>query len=122
MPASDVEELLKVKAACNLAVSTLLAAAGLSTAHLASVYLAGAFGAAVFPNDLETLGFIPPGLAGRTHVAGNLSLDGAAFFLTDPASREQVAALAARTSIVPLVDAGGAGNAFIQRMVFSYVP
>ena len=122
LPASDVEELLKVKAACNLAVSTLLAAAGLSTAHLASVYLAGAFGAAVFPNDLETLGFIPPGLAGRTHVAGNLSLDGAAFFLTDPASREQVAALAARTSIVPLVDAGGAGNAFIQRMVFSYVP
>jgi len=122
LPASDVEELLKVKAACNLAVSTLLAAAGLTTAHLASVHLAGAFGAAVFPSDLETLGFLPPGLAGRTHVAGNLSLEGAALFLADPASRDAVAVLAARTSIVPLVDAGDAGNAFIQRMVFSYVP
>lgn len=122
LPASDVEELLKVKAACNLAVSTLLAAAGLTTARLASVHLAGAFGAAVSPGDLETLGFIPPGLAGRTHAAGNLSLEGATLFLADPASRDEVAALAARTSVIPLVDAGEAGNAFIQRMVFSYVP
>ncbi|MFP5257641.1 MAG: ASKHA domain-containing protein [Acidobacteriota bacterium] len=122
LPASDVEELLKVKAACNLAVSALLAAAGLTTAQLSSVYLAGAFGAAVFPSDLETLGFLPLGLAGRTHVAGNLSLEGAALFLTDPASRDQVVVLAAKTSIIPLVAAGEAGNAFIQRMVFSYVP
>ncbi|WP_075353518.1 ASKHA domain-containing protein [Desulfovibrio sp. DV] len=122
LPASDVEELLKVKAACNLAFSSLLAAGALTTAQLASVHLAGAFGTAVSPGDLETLGFFPPGLAGRTHVAGNLSLEGAALFLTDPASREQVAALAAKTAVVPLVAADDAGYAFIQRMVFSYVP
>ncbi|WP_231584052.1 ASKHA domain-containing protein [Desulfovibrio sp. TomC] len=122
LPASDVEELLKVKAACNLAFSTLLAAGGLTTAHLAAVHLAGAFGTAVSPGDLETLGFFPPGLAGRTHVAGNLALEGAALFLTDPASREQVAALAAKTDVVPLAAADDAGYAFIQRMVFSYVP
>ena len=122
LPASDVEELLKVKAACNLAFSTLLAAGGLTTARLASVHLAGAFGAAVSSGDLETLGFFPPGLAGRTRVDGNLSLEGAALFLTDPASRDQVADLAARTIVVPLVAADDTGCAFIQRMVFSYVP
>lgn len=122
LPAGDVEELLKVKAACNLAVSALLAAAGLATADLASVYLAGAFGAAVSPADLETLGFLPPGLAGRAHAAGNLSLAGAALFLIDAQSRRQAAELVARTTLVPLVDAADSGKAFIQRMVFSYVP
>jgi len=119
--ASDVEELLKVKAACNLAISALLAAAGLTTAQLASVSLAGAFGARVAPEDLETLGFFPPGLAARTHVAGNLSLEGAALFLTDPGAREVAAALPGRTVIVPLVSEGDASESFIRRMVFAYV-
>ncbi len=122
LPAGDVEELLKVKAACNLAVSALMSAAGLATSDLASVHLAGAFGAAVSPADLETLGFLPPGLGGRAHAAGNLSLAGAALFLTDAPSRRQAAELAARTELVPLVDAADSGEAFIQRMVFSYVP
>jgi uncharacterized 2Fe-2S/4Fe-4S cluster protein (DUF4445 family) len=122
LPAADVEELLKVKAACNLAISTLLGAAGLSTADLAALYLAGAFGTAVSPTDLETLGFVPPGLAGRTHSVGNLSLAGAALFLADPPSRLLAAELSAQTDVIPLVDAAGGGDAFIQRMVFAYVP
>jgi uncharacterized 2Fe-2S/4Fe-4S cluster protein (DUF4445 family) len=120
--ASDVEELLKVKAACNLAVASLLAAAGLGTADLAGVHLAGAFGAKVAPDALESLGFFPPGLAGRLHVAGNLSLAGAALFLTDPAARRAAEALPAKTTIVPLVGESGAPDAFIRRMVFAYVP
>lgn len=124
--ASDVEELLKVKAACNLAVASLLRAAGLSTADLAGVHLAGAFGVKVAPDDLETLGFFPPGLAGRVQVAGNLSLAGATLFLTEPESRTTAEALPAVTTIVPLVDASpgasDASDAFIRRMVFTYVP
>jgi uncharacterized 2Fe-2S/4Fe-4S cluster protein (DUF4445 family) len=120
--ASDVEELLKVKAAANLAASALLGAAGLTTAHLATVYLAGAFGARVSPGDLETLGFFPPGLAARTRVAGNLSLAGAALFLTDPPARDEARALAGRTAIVPLAAGDDMSDSFIRRMVFAYVP
>ncbi len=124
--ASDVEELLKVKAACNLAMAGLLGAAGLATSALAAVYLAGAFGANVSAEALETLGFFPPGLAGRSHVAGNLSLAGAALFLTEPARRATAEALPGQTAIVPLVapQAGvaGGGDPFISRMVFAYVP
>lgn len=120
--ASDVEELLKVKAACNLAVSALLAAAGLSTADLAAVRLAGAFGARVSTEALETLGFFPPGLAGRIRVDGNLSLAGASVFLTDPAARTLAGTLPDRTTIVPLVAETAGGDPFIARMVFTYVP
>lgn len=120
--ASDVEELLKVKAACNLAVAALLDAAGLTTAELAGVYLAGAFGAKVSPLALESLGFFPPGLAARTVVAGNLSLAGATLFLTDPASRDAAARLPGATTIVPLVRESAVPDPFIRRMVFTYVP
>lgn len=119
--ASDVEELLKVKAACNLAISALLHAAGLTTAQLASVYLAGAFGAKVAPTDLESLGFFPPGLSSRTHVVGNLSLEGATLFLIDPNARVRAGSLPERTTIVPLVTGGDASDSFIRRMVFTYV-
>lgn len=120
--ASDVEELLKVKAACNLAVAALLAAAGLGTADLAVVHLAGAFGAKVAPADLETLGFLPPGLARRTVLSGNLSLEGASLCLREPAARDQAQSLPARTVIVPLVADDTAAEAFIHKMVFAYVP
>lgn len=121
--ASDVEELLKVKAACNLAMATLLRAGDLATTGLAAVYLAGAFGAKVSADALETLGFFPSGLAARTRVVGNLSLEGAALFLTEPARRATAEALPGQTMIVPLVDADtGDGDPFISRMVFSYVP
>ncbi|HML63155.1 MAG TPA: ASKHA domain-containing protein, partial [Solidesulfovibrio sp.] len=124
--ASDVEELLKVKAACNMAVAALLRAAGLATAALDAVYLAGAFGARVSAEALETLGFFPPGVAARIRVAGNLSLEGAALFLCAPEARAEAGALPAATTIVPLVsdaaETSDAGDSFISRMVFAYVP
>lgn len=120
--ASDVEELLKVKAASNLAVSALLGAAGLTTSQLAVVHLAGAFGAKVSPEDLESLGFFPPGLAGRISVAGNLSLSGAALFLTDPKARRAAETLPGRTTVVPLTLGDDASDSYIRRMVFAYVP
>lgn len=119
--ASDVEELLKVKAACNLAMACLLEAAGLGPADLAAVHLAGAFGARVAPDDLESLGFFPSGLSGRTLVAGNLSLEGASLFLVAPESRKLAWDFIQRTAIVPLAGADGASEAFIRKMVFTYV-
>ena len=98
----------------------------LPAAALDAVYLAGAFGGKVSAEALETLGFFPPGLATRIRVAGNLSLAGAALFLCDPEARAAAEALPAATTIVPLVPgadaASDAGDFFISRMVFAYVP
>ncbi len=120
--ASDVEELLKVKAAANLAVATLLGRAGLTTSRLAAVHLAGAFGARVRPGDLETLGFFPPGLAARTRVAGNLSLEGATLFLTDPSARAEGAGQGRRADNVTQAEGEAPFDYYKSRMVFAYVP
>ena len=103
-------------------MAALLRAGGLATTDLAAMFLAGAFGANVAPADLETLGFLPPGLSPRVRVAGNLSLEGASLFLVAPEARRQVLELPERTAIVPLATGDDASDAFIRRMEFAYVP
>lgn len=120
-PASDVEEILKVKAAFNLAVSALLKAAGITPGALREIYLAGALGEHVSSPDLETLGFLPPGCAGRTVKAGNTSLRGTELFLTDPAARTFAEALPRGLTRVDLTGDADFGDQFIKRMCFRYV-
>jgi len=85
--ASDVEEILKVKAAFTLAYERLLSEAGLSTADIRTLYLAGALGEHADTADLEGLGFLPEGMGARVSSLGNTSLRGAELFLVDPARR-----------------------------------
>jgi uncharacterized 2Fe-2S/4Fe-4S cluster protein (DUF4445 family) len=117
----DVEEVLKVKAAFNLALSALLDAAGLSASRLAAVHLAGALGEHVSPEDLEGLGFLPPGLGNRVRRAGNTSLAGAGLLLRDPATREWVRTAAGRVRTLDLAGADDFGPRFMRRMVFEHV-
>lgn len=122
--ASDVEEALKVKAACNLAFSGLFRASGTGPGELSAIWLAGAFGSHVIPEDLEMLGFIPSGAAARCRVAGNASLDGICLLTRDEAARREMRAVAARVAVVDLVSAMGArdfAETFVKRMVFRYV-
>ncbi len=81
LTASDVESLLKVKAAFSLAVCHLLREEGLLQERL-SWNLAGALGKHASREDLEQLGFLPYGLGARLHVLGNASLEGATRLLT----------------------------------------
>ncbi len=122
LPPSDVEETLKVKAAFNLALSRLLAEAGLTPPDLAQVHLAGAMGRHVRPADLAALGFLPPGLEGRVRAAGNTSLAGAELFLARPEAREWARSLAGRSRLVDLAAWPEFNPAFLARMVFDYVP
>ena len=102
LAASDVEELLKVKAAFDLAVSVLLEQASLAPGQLTRLCLAGALGEHVSPRDLETLGFLPPGLGGRVAAVGNTSLAGARLVLADTAARTHAESLPGRTRNIDL--------------------
>ena len=88
LTASDVEEILKVKAAFTLAVSRLLAEASLPVSRLKGVYLAGALGTHAPLDALYGLGFLPPGLTAPVHLPGNTSLAGARLFLASHAARD----------------------------------
>ncbi|BCS90201.1 ASKHA domain-containing protein [Pseudodesulfovibrio sediminis] len=121
LPASDVEEILKVKAAFNLAMSTLLKEADLTPGKLAAIHIAGALGEHVSLNDLETIGFLPPGGKARTIKAGNTSLKGSEILTVDPESRVFAEGLADTLTRLELTGDTSFGDEFIKRMRFGYV-
>jgi uncharacterized 2Fe-2S/4Fe-4S cluster protein (DUF4445 family) len=88
--ASDVESVLKVKAAFSLGIERLLAAAGLAFNDLAVLYAAGALGRHVRKDALEGLGFIPSGSGDRLRAPGNTSLAGAELLLRRPETLEEL--------------------------------
>lgn len=121
LTASDVEEILKVKAAFNLALSALLEAAGLTAQALAGLHLAGAMGEHVSLDDLERLGFLPSALVRRTVRAGNTSLAGTALLLTRPEVRTWLEKLTA-PKILDLASEPAFAGRYLERMVFTHVP
>lgn len=118
--ASDVEEILKVKAAFTLAVSRLLREASLPPARVKRVFLAGSLGSHVQVNSLTDLGFLPPGLGFRVTLSGNTSLAGAALLLRRAEARETCAAWAGRATALDLAGDPSFGDAFAKHMVFAW--
>ena len=121
LAASDVEEILKVKAAFNLALTALLDRAGLGPSGLKAIHLAGALGEHVSLDDLEVLGFLPPGAKARTHRAGNTSLAGAVLLATDEKARDFAASLPPTIRLVDLTGSDDFGQRFVERMRFTHV-
>jgi len=121
LPASDVEELVKVKAAFNLALSRLLAESGLRPGALTAVYLAGAMGEHVDARDLAALGFLPEVLAARLVRAGNTSLAGAELLLQSPEAWDWVRALPNVCRALDLASDPRFGALFVERMVLHHV-
>ncbi|WP_027191631.1 ASKHA domain-containing protein [Fundidesulfovibrio putealis] len=119
--ASDVEALLKVKAAFGAAVKILLAEAGLAFSDLHAVLLAGSLGEHVSSPDLEVLGFLPPGGAGTVRAVGNSSLDGACLAAGRKDVRRWLGGLAARTQLVDVVAVPDFQTMYLDSMRFSHV-
>ena len=118
--ASDVEELLKVKAAFSLGLQRLLARAGITTGELAKIYVAGALGLHVDKNALEELGFFPQGMAARVEAVGNSSLAGAALLLRSSRVREELVRWAVKVKSLELARDADFLLDFPKHMRFSW--
>lgn len=121
LPAADIEEILKVKAAFNLAASALLNKSGLPPSSLKSILLAGAMGQYVNVNDLVTTGFLPPEAGPLTRAVGNTSLEGSKVLAGNSDARDYVKSLPRKTSIIDLAGGEDFGQKFLERMIFNYV-
>lgn len=89
---TDLEELLKVKAAFSVAIYCLLSAAKIAPAKVQNCYLAGALGKYAQVDDLFGLGFLPDALKpDRVSAVGNAALAGAKLLLGNAQSRETAA-------------------------------
>lgn len=119
--ARDAEELLKVKAAFNLAFSRLLTEAGLGPDDVQAVYLAGALGEHVRPAALEELGFVPLGMQPRIRALGNTSLAGAALLVRSAQARAWIEDVAPRIRVLAIGQERDFFTQYVQRLVFTYV-
>ncbi len=121
LPATDIEEILKVKAAFNLAMSALLNEAGLAPSDLKQLILGGAMGQHVNIHDLVMTGFIPAESAGITRATGNTSLAGAIILSNNENSRDFASSLPSCSSVLELAGKGDFGQKYLERMIFQYV-
>lgn len=102
LEASDVELLLKVKAAFRLALSRLLRAAGEPV--IKNFVLAGAIGEYAKISDLINLGFIPRAYEHKIISGGNTSLDGACILARDPSRLAGLVRLCNEAAVIDLAD------------------
>lgn len=100
----DIETLLKVKAALQVAVQRLLHFAEVSANSLHAVYLAGALGNYVRSGDLGTLGFLPPTLAAKIVPIGNTALTGACTLARNPGDLPELKQLCSKAQLLNLAD------------------
>ncbi len=117
---SDVEEILKVKAAFSFAMSQLLHHAQLPALALQKIYLAGAMGNYVAYADLEGLGFVPEGMGARMQSIGNSALEGAGHLLFHENTRTQLATWSKNCTSIALTEDTHFTEKFMQHMIFSY--
>ncbi len=118
---TDVEELLKVKAAFSLALEQLFAVAGLRSGDVARFILSGALGENAPVQTLENLGFLPQGAEGRTVAAGNTSLAGAALLLKQPELRVRLRAWSDSCKVLSLVDQPTFMEHYIRHMAWGWL-
>lgn len=118
LTATDVEEILKVKAAFSLGLHRLLQTAGLASRDLARVYVAGALGEHVNKRALEELGFFPQGMENRLEAVGNTSLAGAVLLMRRPDLRPALVQWAAKVKTLDLASDPAFTKHFAEHMRF----
>ncbi len=117
---TDIEEILKVKAAFTLAMHELLNTANLLQKDLKNIYLAGAMGSHVKGEDLEALGFIGYGMSNRLIKLGNSSLDGAKTLLIDPTRRSWLHEWSKNNKHIQLANRADFLTKYMQHMQFTF--
>ena len=115
----DVRALQLAKSAIRVAIDSVLRDAGVRAGDLSSIGIAGAFGAALEPNDLESLGVLPEGVAARVVQLGNASLMGAAVIALDPATLVQAERIANHAVHVELTSLPHFQEAFLSAGAFA---
>ena len=115
----DVRELQLACGAIRAGINILLKHAGLQTADLRSVLIAGGFGSFIRRNNAQRIGLLPADLdLRRVHYVGNVSLAGAKWVVLSTEAREQAEELAQQTRPVQLSTDRDFQREFAEAMIF----
>ena len=100
----DIENVLRAKAAIYAAVSILLREMGLELERIKRIYIAGAFGSRIDPENAVTLGLVPDHPRGEIVFVGNTSLAGAKLCLLSREAFSEAERLARRVTYYDLIN------------------
>ena len=114
----DVRAIQLAKAAIAAGIQTLLQVSGTQEADVAGLYVAGGFGSHLNVNSAAAIGLIPEGLVQRVKILGNAALTGAASLLLNPGRRDEVSALAQKTTHVSLGGEPLFNHLYMENMLF----
>ncbi len=118
---TDIEEILKVKAAFSLAMQELLTATATTHTSLKAIYMAGAMGSHAEGDDLEALGFVPYGLSKRIIRVGNTALNGAKLLLLEPKKRNWLQEWSKHNTHVQLAEQSDFIQKYMKNMRFAFI-
>ena len=114
----DIREVQLAKAAVRAGIDILLREAGMETADVARLYLAGGFGSAMRPESAARIGLIPEELSDRVTVLGNAAGSGALRYATEEGAAEGALGIIRRTRYIELSAHAGFTDAYVERMLF----
>ena len=121
LSAHDIEEILKVKAAFNLALVYLLEKAGIVFGDLKKIYIAGALGQHVQEDVPGHLGFLPQGIESKISLVGNTSLQGGVLLCQNKKARQWVEGLKNMVQYINLAESDYLAENFAKYMRFAFV-
>lgn len=121
LSASDVEEILKAKAAFSLAFESLMKKASLEYDDLSKIYIAGSLGEYVDKVALENLGFLPLASQNKIIAVGNSSLYGASLLVRSEKMQEELKKWVLGLEHLDLTKEKGFYEAYADHMFFSYI-
>jgi uncharacterized 2Fe-2S/4Fe-4S cluster protein (DUF4445 family) len=98
----DINEVLLAKAAIFTGCSVLIEKAGASNEALDKVYIAGAFGTHINPENAKVLGLVPDVQTDKIVFVGNTAIVGAKMALVSKAEREKATEILKKTAYIEL--------------------
>lgn len=113
----DVAQLLQSKAAIGSGIETLLDVAGIRSADLGRVYLAGGFGMHLNVGHAIAIGMLPGIREEQVRVVGNTALAGALMALMDRAMLDEMESLRKQVKVIELNLTEGFEDRYIEHLM-----
>ena len=114
----DIRMVQLAKGAIYGGITTLLDAAGVSSAQLDRFYIAGGFGSRLNIHNAARIGLIPSALTGKARAIGNAALHGASMLLLDTALQKKAAEICRLFSVLDLAQSSAFSTNYINGMSF----
>lgn len=115
---ADVRQVQLAKSAIRAGLETLLYQAGLSSADLSQLAIAGGFGSYLSLDSAAIIGLLPSDAISHSSVLGNAALTGAAMLLGNRSLIEKIEAMAASAQTIDLSTSPYFMDAYVENMMF----